>query len=105
MKGHTMKYTALLTLAALFASIAIAQEAVKPKPDHSVTIAKTKLTDPRLGVELEEFLILPVDAKHTLKAQTNKLEKAFSSVKHWDMIEKEKGKPDKELAKKDTVAK
>ena len=105
MKGHTMNYTALLTLAALVAFTAIAQEAVKPKPDHSVTIAKTKLTDPRLGVELEEFLILPVDAKHTLKAQTNKLEKAFSSVKHWDMIEKEKGKPDKELAKKDKVAK
>jgi hypothetical protein len=46
-----------------------------------------------------------VDAKHTLKAQTNKLEKAFSNVKHWDMVEKEKGKPDKELAKKDKVAK
>ena len=105
MKGHTMKHTALLTLAALVASIAIAQESLKPKPDHSVTIAKTKLTDPRLGVELEEFLILPVDAKHTLKAQTNKLERAFSSVKHWDMIESEKGKPDKELAKKDKVAK
>jgi hypothetical protein len=105
MKGHTMNYTALLPLAALFAFTAIAQESLKPKPDHSVTIAKTKLTDTRLGVELEEFLILPVDAKHALKAQTNKLEKAFSNVKHWDMIESEKGKPDKELAKKDTVAK
>ena len=102
-----MKHTALLTLAALVAFTAIAQEAVKPRPDHFVAIFKTKtnLTNPRLGVELDEFLILPVDAKHTLATQTNKLEKAFSSVKHWDMIESEKGKPDKELAKKDKVAK